>query len=134
MPGKNTMGKKMMTTVLVVDDDPSILKLFKDVLSSHEYLTILAASGEEALEIASEKTTIDLLLTDIKMPGISGIALAKQFMTLYPGVKVLFMSAFTLPSSLYSISGIKMSFLQKPFGAKALIHAVDSCFDLNVSS
>ncbi|MGW8287562.1 MAG: response regulator [Desulfobulbales bacterium] len=128
------MDKKIMTTVLVVDDDPSTLKLLKDVFTSYEYTPILAASGEEALKIASEETTIDLLLTDIKMPGISGIALAKQFMTLYPGVKVLFMSAFTLPSTLYSISGIKISFLQKPFGAKALINAVDSCFDLNASS
>lgn len=128
------MDKKKSTTVLVVDDDPSILKLLKELLAANEYKTILAASGEEALEIASEKTAIDLLLTDIKMPGISGVALAKQFITLYPETKVLFMSAYSLPSTLYNISGIKMSFLQKPFGIKNLIHAVESCFESKVFS
>jgi two-component system, cell cycle sensor histidine kinase and response regulator CckA len=127
------MDKKKPITVLVVDDDPSILKLLKKLLSAHEYKPILAASGEEALELASEKATIDLLLTDIQMPGISGIALAKQFITLYPEVKVLFMSGFSLPETLYNISGIKMSFLQKPFGTKNLIQAVESCFEVMAS-
>ena len=113
--------KKSRPTVLVVDNDPAILSLLKEILSAYEYLPILASNGEEALEIASKKTPIDLLLTDIKMPGISGIALAKQFSILYPEVKILFMSAFTLPSTLYSISGIKMSFLQKPFRPTTLI-------------
>lgn len=120
------MHKKKRTTVLVVDDDPSILSLLKELLSANEYQPILASNGEEALEIASKQTPIDLLLTDIKMPGINGIALARQFSILYPEVKVLFMSAFTLPSTLYSISGIKMSFLQKPFRPKTLIAHVKS--------
>ena len=115
------MHKKNLTIVLVVDDDPSILSLVKEQLSANEYLPILASSGEEALKIASKNPPIDLLLTDIKMPGINGIDLVKQISTLYPEIKVLFMSVFTLPSTLYSISGKEMVFLQKPFLADTLI-------------
>ena len=119
------MHGKNLKTVLVVDDDPSILSLVKEQLSSYEYLPILASSGEEALEIASE-TQIDLLLTDVKMPGINGIDLVKQFSTLYPKTRVLFMSVFTLPSSLYSICGREMVLLQKPFLVDALIKKMET--------
>ena len=115
------MPRKTLTKVLVVDDDPIILKLVKEKLSSFGYQPILASSGEEALEIAKKNTSIDLLLTDILMPGITGIDLAKQFSTLYPPIKILFMSGYTLPSSLYSIAGKGVAFLQKPFRTDALI-------------
>ena len=115
------MHKKNLTIVLVVDNDPSILSLVKEQLSAYDYLPILASSGEEALEIASKQTSIDVLITDIKRPGINGIDLVRQFSTLYPEIKVLFMSVFTLPSTLYSLSGKKMVFLQKPFLADTLI-------------
>ena len=115
------MPKKTVPKVLVVDDDPLILKLVKEQLLTFGYQPILASSGEEALEIAKKNTSIDLLLTDILMPGITGIDLAKQFSTLYPQVKILFMSGFTLPSSLYSIAGKGVAFLQKPFRTDALI-------------
>ena len=115
------MHKKNLTIVLVVDNDPSILSLVKEQLSAYDYLPILASSGEEALEIASKQTSIDVLITDIKRPGINGIDLVKQINTLYPEIKVLFMSVFTLPSTLYSLSGKKMVFLQKPFLADTLI-------------
>jgi len=115
------MHKKNLTIVLVVDNDPSILSLVKEQLSAYDYLPILASSGEEALGIASKQTSIDVLITDIKRPGINGIDLVKQISTLYPEIKVLFMSVFTLPSTLYSLSGKKMVFLQKPFLADTLI-------------
>jgi len=115
------MHKKNLTIVLVVDNDPSILSLVKEQLSAYDYLPILASSGEEALGIASKQTSIDVLITDIKRPGINGIDLVKQINTLYPEIKVLFMSVFTLPSTLYSLSGKKMVFLQKPFLADTLI-------------
>jgi len=115
------MCKKKSTTVLVVDDDPSILCLIEELLSANEYQTILASSGEEALEIASKQTSIDLLLTDIDMPGINGIVLAKQFCNLYPQIKVLFMSGCMVPSTLFRILGKKVAFLEKPFRINMLV-------------
>jgi len=119
------MHSENLKTVLVVDDDPSILRLVKEQLSDYGYLPIMASSGEEALEIASQQTHIDLLLTDIKMPGMNGIDLVKQMSTLYPDIKVLFMSVFTLPSTLYSISGKEMVFLEKPFRVNTLIKKME---------
>jgi len=118
------MHSENLKTVLVVDDDPSILCLVKEQLSAYEYQPILASSGEEALEIASQNH-IDLLLTDIKMLGMNGIDLVKQMSTLYPDIKVLFMSVFTLPSTLYSISGKEMVFLEKPFRVNTLIKKME---------
>lgn len=118
------MCKKNPATVLVVDDDPSILCLIEELLTANEYQTILASSGEEALEIASKRNSIDLLLTDIDMPGINGIVLAKQFCNLYPQIKVLFMSGCILPSTLFRILGKKVAFLKKPFRINALIEII----------
>ena len=118
------MCKKNPATVLVVDDDPSILCLIEELLTANEYQTILASSGEEALEIASKRNSIDLLLTDIDMPGINGIVLAKQFCNLYPQRKVLFMSGCILPSTLFRILGKKVAFLKKPFRINALIEII----------
>ena len=118
------MCKKNPATVLVVDDDPSILCLIEELLTANEYQTILASSGEEALEIASKRNSIDLLLTDIDMPGINGIVLAKQFCNLYPPIKVLFMSGCILPSTLFRILGKKVAFLKKPFRINALIEII----------
>lgn len=119
------MHGKNLITVLVVDNDPSIRRLVKEQLYDYGYLPIMASSGEEALEIASQQNHIDLLLTDIKMPGLSGIDLVKQLSTLYPDIRVLFMSVFTLPSTLYRISGKEMIFLQKPFLADTLIKKME---------
>jgi CheY-like chemotaxis protein len=119
------MHKNNLITVLVVDDDPSILSLVKEQLYDYGYQPIMASSGEEALEIALQQTHIDLLLTDIKMPGINGIDLVKQLSTVYPDIRVLFMSVFTLPSTLYRISGKEMIFLQKPFLADTLIKKME---------
>jgi YesN/AraC family two-component response regulator len=90
------MRNKGSATVLVVDDDPMILSYIEEEIGLYGYNPILASSGEKALELAgSEK--IDLLMTDIMMPGMNGIELAKQFVVLYPEAKILFMSGYICP-------------------------------------
>ena len=115
------MRKKESATVLIVDDDPIVLDLLKEQISLYGYQPILASSGEDALQIANQKDKIDLLLTDIIMPGINGIDLAKQFITLYPETKVLFMSGFMCPSIAHFIPDDERTFLQKPFPTNTLI-------------
>ena len=115
------MSKKKQTKILVVDDDPTILCFIEGLLSTNEYQSILASSGEEALDIISKQNSIDLLLTDIDMPGINGIVFAKYISDLYPKMKILFMSGYILPSTLFSILGKKVAFLQKPFQKTNLI-------------
>ena len=115
------MRKKESATVLIVDDDRIILDLLKEQISVYGYQPILASSGKDALQIANQKDKIDLLLTDIIMPGINGIDLAKQFITLYPETKVLFMSGFMCPSIAHFIPDDEKAFLQKPFPTNTLI-------------
>ncbi|MFC1844211.1 response regulator [Thermodesulfobacteriota bacterium] len=115
------MCKKKSATVLVVDDDPVILDLVKEQISEYGYEPILASNGKEAMEAANKKNRIDLLLTDIMMPGINGIDLARQFLTLYPETRVLFMSGFMCPSLAHFIPDTERAFLQKPFQIHNLI-------------
>jgi CheY-like chemotaxis protein len=109
------------TTVLIVDDDPFVLEMVKEQLFhlGHEVLT--ACCGKDALQKAKEYTGIDLLLTDVMMPSMNGIELAKEFVKLVPKVKIVFMSGYLslfvrddeLPQEKYPI-------LEKPFSLDKL--------------
>ena len=123
------MNKKESATVLVVDDDPFVLDLVKDHISKYGYQAILASSGEEALQVAKQKNKIDLLLTDIVMPGIDGLDLARQFISLYPGIKVLFMSGFSCPPLANYITDAEEAFLEKPFQGNTLIAKIRSALN-----
>jgi signal transduction histidine kinase/CheY-like chemotaxis protein len=83
-------------TVLVVDDEPSILRLVADTLQPLGYHMLEAACGEDAVEIViNTDRKIDLLLTDVIMPGMSGKDLAEKVGALRPDMKVVFMSGYT---------------------------------------
>jgi CheY-like chemotaxis protein len=83
-------------TVLVADDEPDIRNLVLDVLRPLGYHVLLAASGEEALTASDAlKGPVDLLLTDVVMPGMDGKKLADELCSRRPDVKVIFMSGYT---------------------------------------
>jgi len=116
------MRTKESATVLIVDDDPIIRKIVAEQIALFGFQPILAASGEEALQLAKKQTQIDLLLTDIMMPEMNGVDLAKQFVTLYPETKILFMSGYICPSMAhYGIQDSEHAFVQKPFTPQTLI-------------
>jgi len=118
-------------TVLAVDDDPTMLELVQEVLTPLGYKVISAASGEEALEMAAaHQDKIDLLLTDVMLPGIKGQELAKQLIGACPEINVLFMSGYLCPSMAYreSAKGFE-AFLQKPFSPNALLRKMRKLLD-----
>lgn len=83
-------------TILVVDDEPAIVAIVKDILLSLGYEVLVAGSGQEALEVVENSgKKINLLLTDVIMPGINGRELAKRMTAADPQLKVLFMSGYT---------------------------------------
>jgi two-component system cell cycle sensor histidine kinase/response regulator CckA len=83
-------------TILIVEDDEMIRKLLKRVLGQFGYQTLEAENGKKALQVCDRhKGDIDLLLTDVIMPGISGKKLADLFKEKYPDKKTLFISGYT---------------------------------------
>ena len=111
-------------TVLIVDDDPMILTFIEEEIGQYGYKPILANNAEEALAFA-EKERVDLLLTDIMMPGINGIDLAKQFAVLNPEIKILFMSGYVCPSIAHQgMPGSEYAFVQKPFAPNVLVKKI----------
>ena len=118
-------------TVLAVDDDPTMLELVEELLTPMGYKVISASSGEEALEMmALEQEKIDLLLTDVILPGIKGQELAKQLLVNRPEVNVLFMSGYLCPSMAHRESGQRFeAFIQKPFAPNSLLRKMRKLLD-----
>jgi DNA-binding NtrC family response regulator len=85
----------MNGTILAVDDDPDVLRLVEAILCRTGFEVIVAAGGQQALEIfRTMEPAPDLLLTDVVMPEMSGPALVEELRALAPELRVLFMSGF----------------------------------------
>jgi CheY-like chemotaxis protein len=114
-------------TVLIVEDQDTVRQLAANVLKQHGYCTIEAASGSEAVLLLQqpEPPAIDLLLTDVILPGINGRELADRIRSQIPAVKVLFMSGYA--GDALGRRGVLedgLAFLPKPFTPAALLHKV----------
>ena len=108
-------------TVLLVEDDEKVRALVQVLLERHGYMVIAAKQGQDALRVAQDSTTtIDLLLTDTIMPGMSGTELAHQVLALRPAIKVLYMSGYTDKA----VWEPGFAFLQKPFTPQTLTRKV----------
>ncbi len=118
-------------TVLVVEDEPYIRQLVVDTLQPLGYRVIEASCGSEALRVAdAEGLDVDLLLTDVIMPGMNGKELADLFRSRNPGTKVVFMSGY---SDVYlSHSGILdagVTFIHKPLTPSTLVTTLRKTLD-----
>src|SRR5947207_3271928 len=87
--------KQTAQTILVVDDEPSIREFVCRVLQDRGYRTAVAANGHEALAIASTLGSVDLLLTDVMMPEMTGDELARRLRLQQPELKVLYFTGFS---------------------------------------
>ena len=109
-------------TILLVEDDPSLLKLTARMLEKQGYTVLVASTPGEALRLADEYgDKIHLLMTDVVMPEMNGRDLAKNLMGLYPNLKLLFMSGYT--ADVIAHNGVLdegVHFIQKPFSAQSL--------------
>ncbi|MCX7856998.1 MAG: PAS domain S-box protein [Deltaproteobacteria bacterium] len=112
--------------VLVVEDNDDLKDLITEFLTKKGYEALSAKNAQEALEIISRQTKpIDVLLTDIVMPGISGRELAQTVKRSYPETKILFMSGYMDESQLdFGIFEEGFSFIQKPFDFDTLAKKV----------
>lgn len=113
-------------TVLLVEDDESILKLGKTFLEQLGYTVLPSRTPREAIRLAHEHTgDIQLLITDVVMPEMNGRELSEQIRAIRPGTRCLYMSGYT--ADVIAHRGILIEgvhFLQKPFSAQALADKV----------
>ncbi|MEK7707744.1 MAG: ATP-binding protein, partial [Verrucomicrobiota bacterium] len=108
-------------TILMVDDEDLLLTMGETILSSYGYHVLTANSGQKALEIISKSDkTIDLVITDLVMPVMSGRELAEQVRRLSPGTRILSVSGYVWPGSKQE----EITYLQKPFTTQELLMKV----------
>jgi PAS domain S-box-containing protein len=123
-----------LETILVVEDEAGIRALVRKILRRQGYQILEASQGEEALAVcAQHKGRIDLLVTDVMMPQMSGRELATKLIALRPDIKVLYVSGYTDDSMLQSGSFPPgTAFLQKPFTLGSLLGKVREVLDTRV--
>lgn len=118
-------------TVLLVEDDDAVRNLVKVALETQGYHLLVAASGEEAMQIARAfNGRIDLLITDVVLPELNGKETARRLHKKQPGMLVLFMSGYTDVSlNQLEDSQARVHFLAKPFTPSALNRRVRDLLD-----
>jgi DNA-binding NtrC family response regulator len=115
---RSQTGKKI---ILVVDDEPEVRKLVGAMVTHYGYKALTADSGEHAIAIFKKNRPIDLLLTDVVAPGMSGPLLAQKLTEMQPGLKVLFMSGYDNTNVVKTyVEKQGHALLRKPFDLEAL--------------
>jgi len=109
-------------TVLLVEDNDQIRRLAVRTLGKYGYTVLDAATPDAALALATDRTDIDLLITDIVLPGMNGRALAERLRRDRPSLKCVFMSGYTgdVVAPNVAMPG-GAAFLQKPFTVEGLV-------------
>ena len=115
-------------TILLVEDEPKVLNLMSLTLTDAGHTVVSAPNSKRALEIAYEKQgDFDLLLTDVVLPGISGLDLANRIIGEYPNIPVLMVSGYTADNAeIREIADSPYYFMQKPFQPIELVNKVNS--------
>jgi len=118
-------------TILLVEDDEAVRQVVVEILEGRGYRVLAAADAQQALSLAAgHEGSVDLLITDVVMPGMNGADLAARMAALRPGIRVLFMSGY--PRDVVGENGVigpHVIFLQKPFAPSALARRVRELLD-----
>jgi PAS domain S-box-containing protein len=107
-------------TILLVEDEPLVRELSRDMLERQGYRVVLASNAKEAEQISGSAGSFDLLIADAVMPNISGPELARRLRTSHPGLKVLLISGNADNPPEHDEVDEGAAFLQKPFSADSL--------------
>jgi PAS domain S-box-containing protein len=112
-------------TLLIVEDENLMRESMVDFLSRSGYNVLSAGSAEEALETSKSHSEIDLVITDVVLPQMSGQQLAGKLTTAFPEMKVLFVSGYSQSAVFHrDVPGLNRAFLQKPFSLPLLADKV----------
>jgi two-component system, cell cycle sensor histidine kinase and response regulator CckA len=121
-PARRRVRSRGTERVLVVEDEDGVRAPVRRILLAHGYRVLEAADGPSALRVAEEQPgKIDLLLTDVVMPGMNGGELARRLRRLRPGIRVVFMSGYSAEAvAMHGELSPGAAFLQKPFSVEEL--------------
>ena len=106
--------------ILVVDDEDEVREILAETLADFGYAVLTASSGEEALALLAREGGVAMLITDVRMPGMSGLELADQVRRTWPEMKIVLISGYFIPPE------APQRFLKKPFHIKELASIVHS--------
>jgi CheY-like chemotaxis protein len=121
-------------TILLVEDEVAIRRLMQTALQQHGYVVLSAGDAEEALQLATQHDgPIHLLLSDIVMPGASGVDLAQRLVASRPDTKVMHISGFSVAAHVARLKA-NVTFLQKPFTPETLLRTVRECLSSSPSA
>jgi two-component system, cell cycle sensor histidine kinase and response regulator CckA len=127
-------AQKGTETILLVEDDEAVRDLTETVLTSYGYKVIVTDDPEHAEIVAQSGIAIQLVLTDVVMPSMSGRELVRKLTAKYPHLRVLYMSGYT--DNVIASGGVLepgLAFLQKPFTPAALAQKVREVLDASAS-
>jgi two-component system cell cycle sensor histidine kinase/response regulator CckA len=110
-------------TVLLVEDEPMVRSVAERALTRHGYSVITADNGEDALQVLDKGEVIDLLISDVVMPGMDGPTMVREARKSRPDLKILFMSGYAEEQLRNSIDIENVNFLPKPFSVTELAEA-----------
>ena len=110
-------------TVLLVEDEPTVRNVAERALTRHGYTVVTADNGEDALEALGRLDEIDLLISDVVMPGMDGPTVVREARKSRPDLKILFMSGYAEEQLRNSIDIENVNFLPKPFSVTELADA-----------
>ncbi|MCG8552173.1 MAG: response regulator, partial [Desulfobacterales bacterium] len=117
-------------TILLVEDEPAILKMISSALSKNGYNVLKANMPDEAINLAGENKTIDLLLTDVIMPAMNGRQLAELIKDRHPSMLCLYMSGYTADViAHHGVLDKNINFITKPFTVKNLLRKIRAILD-----
>jgi len=128
---RSTVAHGGSETVLFVDDEESLRELAHAELESRGYKILEASHGSEALTVCDQyKDAIQLLVTDVVMPEMSGTELAERLAARYPGIKVLYISGYMADEVVgHGLLAVEAPFLQKPYTPATLARKVREVLD-----
>ncbi|NTW56881.1 MAG: response regulator, partial [Chlorobiaceae bacterium] len=125
---QETSPSNRATGILLVEDEPDILKIIKTLLEARNLDVLPAENAEKAMEIFDKhQKEIGMVISDIMLPGINGIEMFRKLQKINPELKYIFMSGYGFDALRHiEASGLNMNFISKPFGIRAFLDLVNS--------
>jgi PAS domain S-box-containing protein len=121
-------------TILFVEDDPAVRILTERILRTAGYHVLVGVDGQHALEILRANPAINLLVTDVIMPGMNGRQLADRITAILPGLPVIFTSAHTRGVLTHTRDDPAVAFLEKPYTTTGITQKVRAVLDARVAA